>query len=60
MRLQSREIDRTKRLGSSGVEPWASFKTRGDVEEIVAELEWIQAKVQSAQQGGTPDAFGAG
>ena len=40
--LQQSEIARTQQLGSQQLEPWATFKARGDVEEMTNELNWLR------------------
>lgn len=41
--LQARETARIQRLGSLGQEPWATFLTRGDAEEMKAERSWLRS-----------------
>lgn len=48
--LQQREIDRIIKFGGSGLEPWASFLSRGDVEEMTDELKWLQKYIIHAQK----------
>lgn len=42
--LQTREAARIAELGGRGLEPWASFLARGDVEEISAGREWLRSR----------------
>ena len=40
-RLLAAEADRTERLGSQGIKPWATFRRRGDVYSIDHEAAWL-------------------
>jgi hypothetical protein len=40
---QRSEIDRIVRLGGAGIEPWATFLTRGLADQARVELAWIEA-----------------
>ncbi len=55
--LERKEISRTKRLASQGVEPWVGFHSRGDADEIEQELRWLNAVTQGVQQGARLDAL---
>jgi aminoglycoside phosphotransferase (APT) family kinase protein len=39
--LQKREIHRLQYLAQRGVEPWVTFKARGDLEKMLQESEWL-------------------
>lgn len=40
--LQTKESNRTMDLASGGLEPWVSFRDRGDLEEFASESEWLR------------------
>ena len=42
MSLQKAEADRTERLGAQAMEPWATFRARGDVCSIEHEEAWLR------------------
>jgi hypothetical protein len=46
-RLIAREISRLQVLGSAGVEPWSSFRDRGDEASLGQELGWLIANRSS-------------
>ncbi len=36
------ELCRIQELGGNNIEPWASFRRRGDAEEIVLDIDWLK------------------
>jgi len=46
-RLIAREISRLQVFGSAGVEPWSSFRERGDEASLGQELDWLIANRSS-------------
>ena len=46
-RLIAREISRLQVLGSAGVEPWSSFRERGDETSLGQDLDWLIANRSS-------------
>jgi aminoglycoside phosphotransferase (APT) family kinase protein len=45
--LQQQEYRRIRQLAERGVEPWVTFRARGDSEEIAAESAWLANHRQS-------------
>lgn len=41
--LQAQERDRIQVFGNLGIEPWAAFKARGDVEAMTEDIRWLEA-----------------
>jgi 8-oxo-dGTP pyrophosphatase MutT (NUDIX family) len=43
-RLIEIEAERTRKLGTRGLEPWTTFLRRGDIEEFAREAAWLESQ----------------
>ena len=60
LRLEMREIGRTQQLGGLNIEPWATFLSRGDVEDMKVDLNWLLNQPKFTQQEDSPETLHIG